>query len=48
MLAKKAASKGWEREALGGKGDEWWCYNCAALGHLGDVSTADFTLADLF
>ncbi|KAK4687579.1 hypothetical protein P7C73_g2538, partial [Tremellales sp. Uapishka_1] len=32
----KDRAKSWEREAIGGREREEWCYNCASEGHLGD------------
>ncbi|WVQ99390.1 hypothetical protein IAU59_006523 [Kwoniella sp. CBS 9459] len=33
---EKLSADGWEKEAVGGKASDEWCYNCAREGHLGD------------
>ncbi|OCF42921.1 hypothetical protein I317_03272 [Kwoniella heveanensis CBS 569] len=33
---EKLSAEGWEKEAIGGKASDEWCYNCAREGHLGD------------
>ncbi|WVF71437.1 hypothetical protein IAT40_006241 [Kwoniella sp. CBS 6097] len=33
---EKMGADGWEKEAIGGKASDEWCYNCAREGHLGD------------
>ncbi|WWC70235.1 uncharacterized protein I206_104185 [Kwoniella pini CBS 10737] len=39
IIKDKYASDGWEKEAIGGRASEEWCYNCAREGHLGDDCT---------
>lgn len=36
VVEAKESATGWEREAVGGRADDRWCYNCAQEGHLGD------------
>ncbi|WVR07006.1 hypothetical protein IAU60_004045 [Kwoniella sp. DSM 27419] len=37
---EKFEAEGWEKEAVGGKAAEEWCYNCAREGHFGDDCTS--------
>ncbi|WRT66326.1 uncharacterized protein IL334_003281 [Kwoniella shivajii] len=32
----KLNAEGWEKEAIGGRSSDEWCYNCGKEGHLGD------------
>ncbi|OCF74673.1 hypothetical protein I204_05053 [Kwoniella mangroviensis CBS 8886] len=36
IIRDKMSAEGWEKEAIGGRASEEWCYNCAREGHLGD------------
>ncbi|WWC89346.1 uncharacterized protein L201_004268 [Kwoniella dendrophila CBS 6074] len=36
IMEEKVTSEGWEKEAIGGRSSDEWCYNCAKEGHLGD------------
>ena len=42
--AERAQAADWEAEAIGGDANVDYCYNCAADGHLGDVSLARPTI----
>ncbi|WVW83877.1 hypothetical protein I302_105899 [Kwoniella bestiolae CBS 10118] len=35
-IRDKMGVEGWEKEAIGGRPSDEWCYNCAREGHLGD------------
>lgn len=45
ILAEKRAETGWAKEAVGGESHAEYCYNCARVGHLGDVSSGLFPVS---